>query len=58
MWRKIWIRDIKGILMMSKIKWYYPEKWSKEEIPRIEPLTSRFLHRDLDLDFFARKLPN
>jgi hypothetical protein len=28
---------------------------AKEELPRIEPLTSRFPHSDLDLDFLARK---
>jgi hypothetical protein len=28
---------------------------AKEELSRIESLTSRFPHSDLDLDFYARK---
>jgi hypothetical protein len=47
MWRKIWIRDIEGIFMMM-IK-YHPENGVKEELPRIDPLTSRFPHINLDL---------
>jgi hypothetical protein len=46
LWRKIWIRDIKGILIM--LKGNNPKNGAKEEIPRIEPLTSRFPHSDLD----------
>jgi hypothetical protein len=53
MWRKIWIREIEGILMM--LKGNIPKNGAKEEVPRIEPLTSRFPHSNLDLDFFARK---
>jgi hypothetical protein len=53
MWRKIWIRDIEGILMMLKRK--FLEKRAREELPKIEPLTSRFPHSDLGLDFFIRK---
>jgi hypothetical protein len=49
MWRKIWIRNIEGILMMLKGNILKNE--AKEELPRIEPLTSRFPHSDLDLDF-------
>jgi hypothetical protein len=52
MWRKILIRDIEGTLMM--IKYNTPKNGAKEDLPRIEPLTSRFPHSDLDLDFFAR----
>jgi hypothetical protein len=51
---KIWIRDMEGILMMFK-KVNIPKNEGKEDLPRIEPLTSRFPHSDLDLDFFARK---
>jgi ribosomal protein L31E len=36
MWRKIWIRDIEGILMMLKIK--IPKNEAKEDLLRIEPL--------------------
>jgi hypothetical protein len=54
MWRKTWIRDIEGILMM--LKGNILKNGAKEELPRIEPLTSRFPHSDLDLDFYARKL--
>jgi hypothetical protein len=54
MWCKIWIHDIEGILMMSKTD-NIPKNGAKEVLPRIEPLTSRFPHSDLDLDFFARK---
>jgi hypothetical protein len=43
-----------GISMMLKVN--IPKNGAKEELPRIEPLTSRFPHSDLDLDFFARKL--
>jgi hypothetical protein len=32
-----------------------PQNEAKEEIPKIETLSSRFPHSDLDLDFFARK---
>jgi hypothetical protein len=53
MWRKIWIRDIERILMMLKNN--IPKNVAKEELSRIEPLTSRFPHSDFDLDFFARK---
>jgi hypothetical protein len=53
-WRKICIRDIEGILMILK-KGNIPKNEAKEELPRIEPLTSRFPHSDLDLDFFTRK---
>jgi hypothetical protein len=53
MWRKIWIRDIEVILMMLKSN--IPKNEAKENFPRIEALTSRFPHSDLDLDFFARK---
>jgi hypothetical protein len=52
MLRKIWIRDIEGILMMSKIN--IPKNEAREELLRIEPLTSRFSLSDLDLRFFAR----
>jgi hypothetical protein len=53
MWRKIWIRDIEGKLMMLKSN--IPKNGAKEDLSRIEPLPSRFPHSDLDLDFFARK---
>jgi hypothetical protein len=53
MWHKIWIRDIKGILMM--LKRFYPENGAREELPTIKPLTSRFPLSDLDLDFLAQK---
>jgi hypothetical protein len=33
-----------------------PKNGAKEELPRIEPLTSRFPLSDLDLDFFTRKI--
>jgi hypothetical protein len=52
MWRKIWICDIEEILMM--FKGYLPENRAKEELQRIEPLTSRFPHSNLDLIFYAR----
>jgi hypothetical protein len=52
MWRKIWIRATEGILMMLK---NITKNIAKEELRRIEPLTSRFRNSDLDLDFFARK---
>jgi hypothetical protein len=32
-----------------------PKNGSKEDLPRIEPLTSRFPHSDLDLHVFAGK---
>jgi hypothetical protein len=32
-----------------------PKNGAKEDHPRIEPLTSRFPHSDLDLDFLNRK---
>jgi hypothetical protein len=35
MWRKIWIRDIEGILMMLKGNIF--KNAEKEELPRIEP---------------------
>jgi hypothetical protein len=54
MWRKIWIRDIEGILMIFKSD--IPKNEAKEEFPIIEPLTSCFLLSDLDLDFFAQKI--
>jgi hypothetical protein len=54
MWRKIWIRDIEEILMMLK-KGNIPKNGAKEDLSRIKPLTSRFPHSNLDLDFFARK---
>jgi hypothetical protein len=53
-WRKIWIREIEGILMI--LKGNIPKNRAKVELPTIEPLTSRFILSDLDLDFFARKL--
>jgi hypothetical protein len=37
------------------LKSLYLKIEAKEELSRIEPLTSRFLLSDLDLDFFARK---
>jgi hypothetical protein len=49
MWRKILIGDIEGILMKNEVK---------EELPRIEPMTSRFPHSDLDLDFLRPKILN
>jgi hypothetical protein len=55
-WRKIWIRDMEGILMM--LKGNIPKNGSKEDFLRIEPLTSRFPHSDLDLDFLHPKIPN
>jgi hypothetical protein len=54
MWRKIWIRDFEGNLMM--LKGNIPKNGAKKELPRIEPLTSRFPHSDLDFDFFDRNL--
>jgi hypothetical protein len=56
MWRKIWIRDIEGVLMM--LKRYYLENGEKEELPRIDSLTSRLPHSNLELEFFTRKIPN
>jgi hypothetical protein len=53
MWRKICICDIEGILM--NLKGNIPKNGKKEELPRIEPPTSRFPHSYFDLDFFARK---
>jgi hypothetical protein len=53
MWRKIWICDIEGILMM--LKGNIPKNEAKENFPRIEPLISRFPYSNLDLDFFAPK---
>jgi hypothetical protein len=38
------------------LKGNLPEIRAKEELPRIEPLMSRFPHSNLDLDFYARKL--
>jgi hypothetical protein len=37
------------------LKGNIPKNGAKEELPRIEPLTSRFPHSDLDLDFLAQK---
>jgi hypothetical protein len=34
------------------LKRYYPEKWSKRDLPRIEPLILRYPLTDLDLDLF------
>jgi hypothetical protein len=45
--------DIEGILMM--LKGDILKDGAKEEYPRIETLSSRFPHSDLDLHFFARK---
>jgi hypothetical protein len=56
MWCKIWILDNEGISMMSKIN--IPENGVKEELPRIEPLASRFPHSDLDRDFLAQAYPS
>jgi hypothetical protein len=53
MWRKICIHYIERISMMLKRN--IPKNGAKEELPRIGPLTSRFPHSDLDLNFFARK---
>jgi hypothetical protein len=54
MWRKIWIRDNEGILMM--LKGNTPKNEAKEEPPRIELLTSHFLIATLTLIFFDRKV--
>jgi hypothetical protein len=51
MWRKIWIRDIEGILMMLKNS--IPKNEAKENFPRVDPLTSRFLLSELDLHVFT-----
>jgi hypothetical protein len=40
LWRKIWIRDIEGFLMM--LKGNTPKNRAKEDLPNIKPLTSRF----------------
>jgi hypothetical protein len=40
------------------LKGNIPENRAKEELPKIEPLTSRFTHIDLDLDFLRPKIPN
>jgi hypothetical protein len=53
MWRKIWICDIEGILMM--LKGNIPKNEAKENYLRIKPLISRFPHSNLDLDFFGPK---
>jgi hypothetical protein len=53
MWRKIWIRDIEGILII--LKGNTPKIRAKEYLPRIKPLTSCFPHSNLELDFFTRK---
>jgi hypothetical protein len=53
MWRKIWIHDIEGILMILKSN--IPKNEAKGDLPRIEPLASRFLLSDLDFDVLARK---
>jgi hypothetical protein len=56
-WLKIRIRDIERIMMMLKSN--LPENRAKEKVlPRIEPLTSRFPHSDLDLYFLRPKIPN
>jgi hypothetical protein len=56
MWRKIWIRDIEGILMILNKKIRSRKMEPRKEFPRIEPLTSGVPHSnlDLELDFFAR----
>jgi hypothetical protein len=46
----------KGILMMLERQ--PPGNSAKKELPRIEHLTSRFSHSDLDLDFLRPKIPN
>jgi hypothetical protein len=46
MWRKIWIRDIEGILRI--LKGNIPKNEAKEKLSRIEPLTSCFPLSDLD----------
>jgi hypothetical protein len=51
MWRKIWMSDIDGILMM--LKRYYPKKMEQKKNFQVEPLTSRFSISNLDQDFFA-----
>jgi hypothetical protein len=56
MWRKIWIRDIEGILMMLKRQ--FPENGGKEDLRIIERLNSRFPHSDLDLEFLRPKISN
>jgi hypothetical protein len=56
-WLTIWIRDTEGILMVFK-KAIIPKNEVDEELPRIEPLTSRFPNSDLELDYFARKFQN
>jgi hypothetical protein len=53
--REIWIHNIEGILMMLKSN--IPKNGAKEQLPRIEPLTSRFPLSDLDLHIFAPKFP-
>jgi hypothetical protein len=55
-WREIWIRDIEGILMV--LKGNIPKNGAKEYLPRIELLTSRFPHSNLDLDFLCAKIEN
>jgi hypothetical protein len=37
------------------LKGNIPKSEAKEELPRIESLTSRFPHSYLDLNFFAQK---
>jgi hypothetical protein len=51
MWRKICIRDIEVISMMFINN--IPRNEAKEQLPIIEPLTSRFIHSELDLHNFA-----
>jgi hypothetical protein len=55
-WHKIWIHDFEVILMM--LKGNLPKNGAKEEVPRNEPLTSRFPQSDLDLDFLRPKIAN
>jgi hypothetical protein len=42
-----------GILMMLEVS--HQKNGAKEELPRIETLTSRFPHSDLDSDFLRPK---
>jgi hypothetical protein len=40
------------------LKGNIPKNGAREELPRIEILTSRFPHSDLDLAFLRPKIPN